>query len=603
MRGSNSQTEALPDFGSEDLLSILFGMTAVNFGAAHLGAGRDDWQFSSTSATRVISAATPDQVLPLLHCVEAATASGAYAVLMMSYEAAGVFDHALATHQTDDFPLAWAAIFTEPQTRLQPTTAGYGTTPWQPLIDRSQYESSIAQVRDFIAQGHTYQVNYSFPLVCGFQGDPLAWYTDLCQAQRAPFSVYLDVGSFQVLCFSPELFFSRQADRVITKPMKGTIARGRWLEEDEELAQRLRHSQKERAENVMIVDLLRNDLGKVSEPGSVQVTNIYEAERYETLWQMTSTVEATLKPGTGLVQLLTALFPCGSITGAPKVRTMEIIRQLERFPRRVFTGTIGLIRPGGDCCFNVAIRTVLLNAATGQATFGVGGGITYDSVANAEYEECLLKSSFLTQPVNEFQLLESLLLKDGELPLLERHLRRLRSSSKFFGFTLRCNDVVAALAKTALTNEKGSWKVRLTLSRDGSFEIDVHPVAPESGLRRVRFDSGPVNASDKFLFHKTTNRVRYEQALAQNPDCDDVLLWNERGEVTESTIANVVVPIDGKFYTPPRQAGLLDGTFRAELLGRGTIHERSILKTELPAGRHFYLINSVRKWMPAVLVG
>ena len=256
----------------------------------------------------------------------------------------------------------------------------------------------------------------------------------LCLAQGAQYSAYLDLGRYKVLCLSPELFFERRGNHVITRPMKGTVRRGRWPAEDRELAEWLKQSAKDRAENVMIVDLLRNDLGKVSVPGSVRVSSLFDIERFETVWQMTSTVESTLKDGVSLVELMSALFPCGSITGAPKIRTMEIIRELERSPRGAYTGTIGLLKPGGDCVFNVAIRTVVVDTETNQATFGVGGGVTIDSTAEREYEECLVKSRFLhTSPV-EFQLFESMLLEDGEYFLLARHLERLRSSAEYFGF-------------------------------------------------------------------------------------------------------------------------------------------------------------------------
>jgi para-aminobenzoate synthetase/4-amino-4-deoxychorismate lyase len=264
-------------------------------------------------------------------------------------------------------------------------------------VSRDEYDRAVARIKELIAAGDTYQVNYSFPLTSSFNGDAPGWFENLCVAQNAPYSAYLDLGRYKILCLSPELFFERRGNQVITRPMKGTVRRGCSPEEDRELAQWLRESTKDRAENVMIVDLLRNDLGKVSVPGSVHVSSLFDLERFETVWQMTSTVEATLKDGTSLVDLMTALFPCGSITGAPKIRTMQIIRELERFPRGAYTGAIGLLRPGGDCVFNVAIRTIVLDTASKTATFGVGGGVTIDSTAELEYEECLVKSRFLSR--------------------------------------------------------------------------------------------------------------------------------------------------------------------------------------------------------------
>ncbi|MBA2527069.1 MAG: chorismate-binding protein, partial [Pyrinomonadaceae bacterium] len=284
------------------------------------------------------------EVAPLLRAVEAAAKSGNWAVLMLSYEAAPAFDGSFKTRQPGPLPLAWAAVFDRPSASKPKVRAGaYSLTAWKPQVTRSEYDHAIKRIRELIARGDTYQVNYTFPLVATFSGDPGACYRDLCHAQGAEYCAYLDLGRYKVLCISPELFFERNGDSIKTKPMKGTIHRGRWAAEDEELAQQLAASPKDRAENVMIVDLLRNDLGKISVPGSVRVSKLFEVERYETLWQMTSTVESTLRSDVGLADVMAALFPCGSITGAPKIRTMEIIRELEPFPRGIYTGTIGFI--------------------------------------------------------------------------------------------------------------------------------------------------------------------------------------------------------------------------------------------------------------------
>jgi para-aminobenzoate synthetase / 4-amino-4-deoxychorismate lyase len=365
----------------------------------------------------------------------------------------------------------------------------------------------------------------------------------------------------------------------------------------------LEQSAKDRAENVMIVDLLRNDLGRVAVSGSVKVSKLFEIERYETLWQMTSTVEATLRDDIGLTELMRGLFPCGSITGAPKVRTMEIIRELEPFPRGAYTGTLGFLRPGGDAIFNVAIRTVVIDSELGEATFGVGGGITYDSTAEREYEECLVKSSFLNAAPVSFQLLESILLEDGDYFLLRRHLERMKSSADYFGCRFAEGVITAELRRVAAGKLAGRWKIRLLSSRNGelqieALELDVLQAEP----LRVGLATEPVNSNNKFLFHKTTNRKVYENALASRPDCEDVILWNEEEEVTESTVANVVVSIGGELFTPPQTAGLLAGTFREELLLAGKIRERVIHRNELQRAGEFFLINSVQKWRQAVLV-
>ncbi|MDQ3174145.1 MAG: aminodeoxychorismate synthase component I, partial [Acidobacteriota bacterium] len=553
--------------------------------------------------TRTYSAARLEEVVPLLKSVDSAARSGAWAALMMSYEAAPVFDRALETHDPDAFPVAWAAVFDEPSTIKPKHTAGdYQLTAWEPQVTRSEYDQAIKRIRELIARGDTYQVNYTFPLVATFSGDPGACYRDLCHAQGAEYCAYLDLGRYKVLCISPELFFERNGDSIKTKPMKGTIHRGRWALEDEGLARQLAESPKDQAENVMIVDLLRNDLGKISVPGSVRVSKLFEVEQYETLWQMTSTVESTLRSDVGLADVMAALFPCGSITGAPKIRTMEIIRELEPFPRGIYTGTIGFIRPGGDCVFNVAIRTVILDSVSGAATFGVGGGITTDSTAEREYDECLLKSSFLNAPVVPFRLFESILLEKGEFFLLSRHIERLRASAKYFGFRFQEEEILCVLERVARTCSNARWKIRLLLANDGEIDTDaVHLSAADRGTLPVALATEPVNSSQKFLFHKTTNRLIYTRALGKRRDCYDVILWNERGEITESTKANVVISIDGQLYTPPQESGLLAGTFREELLAVGTIRERVILREELRMVASFFLVNSVHKWIPVSL--
>ncbi|HEU4507925.1 MAG TPA: aminodeoxychorismate synthase component I [Pyrinomonadaceae bacterium] len=530
-----------------------------------------------------------EEVLPVLEFAESEARAGSYVAVMLSYEAAPAFDSAFVAHPPSDFPLAWASSDLNHVNRDNRENPVEGL--WSPLVSRADYDRSVTRIRELIAAGDTYQVNYSFPLTTSFNSDPYSWYRSLCMAQRAPYSTYLDLGRYKVLCLSPELFFERRGDHVITKPMKGTIRRGRWLEEDQQLARHLRESTKDRAENVMIVDLLRNDLGKVSVPGSVRVSSLFDVERFETVWQMTSTVESTLRSGTSLVDLMTALFPCGSITGAPKIRTMEIIRELEPFTRGAYTGAIGFIQPGGDCIFNVAIRTVVVDTELNVATFGVGGGVTIDSTAEREYEECLVKSNFLHAKPEEFQLFESILLEDGEYFLLEQHLERLDRSAAYFGFGPRIN---ADFERIAAENSRGVFKVRVMLSRDGRVETNVAPVEI-GGVRRVSLAARPVDSSDRFLYHKTTRRDFYVGG-------EDVIYWNERGEITESSIANVVVRIGDQLFTPPVESGLLAGTYRNELLIRSKIAERVITIDDLRSADQIFLINSVRKWMRAELV-
>ena len=533
-----------------------------------------------------------DEVMSVLEFAEDEARAGSYVAVMLSYEAAPAFDSALVAHDPFEFPLAWASVVENPSEVA--TNVGVISNSWSPRVDRDEYDRAVARIRELIAAGDTYQVNYSFPLTTSFSGDAYELYRNLCLTQGAPYSAFLDLGRFKVLCLSPELFFARHGNHVITKPMKGTVKRGRWLEEDREMAQWLSTSSKDRAENVMIVDLLRNDLGKVAVPGSVRVSSLFDLERFETVWQMTSTVEATLTEGTSLVDLMTALFPCGSVTGAPKIRTMQIIRELERFPRGAYTGTIGFLKPGGDCIFNVAIRTVVIDTETNVATFGVGGGVTIDSTAEREYEECLVKSRFLHASPVEFQLFESILLEGGKYFLLSRHLERLRNSATYFGFSFPEQEISSVLDQIAARNASGAFKVRLVLWKDGQIETQISLIEHADSINNIALATHPVDSSDRFLYHKTTLRDYYSE---------DVIFFNERDEVTESRIANVVVSIDGQLFTPPVSSGLLPGTFRAELLAQGKIKERVITVEELMRAREFFLINSVRKWVNADLRG
>lgn len=577
-------------------------MSKAVFGFGGSTAGNRPTLLEAPSAVYV--ARQLDEVMPLIISAEASARTGAWVALMLSYESAPAFDVALRTHASGRLPLAWAAVFPRAsEIETIPHLGSYAVGNWEPGITRSRYDADVARIHELIAAGHTYQVNHCYPLRTSFSGDSLSWYFDLCSAQGAGYFAYLDLGKFKILSLSPELFFERKGNELMSRPMKGTIKRGRWATEDRERGSALQRSEKDRAENVMIVDLIRNDIGKVAALGTVRVPQLFQLEKFETLWQLTSTVVATIRPQCDLAELLKALFPCGSVTGAPKVRTMEIIRELEAFPRQVYTGSIGLIRPGGDCVFSVAIRTVLLDCASGKATFGVGGGITTGSTASGEYDECQTKIAFLNRKPKSFELLEALLLEDGSYFLLAEHLSRLQASASYFNFCFDYQQVATALQSTAKEYSRGRWKIRLVTKRDGQLDIRTEALPDDLQPKfRVAFANRPVNSEERWLFHKTTNRQVYEEAVADRPDCDDVILWNERGEVTESTIANLVVPIAEELWTPPQAAGLLGGTFRERLLTAGRIRERVILKEELRATRNFHLINSVRKWMPATLV-
>jgi len=569
----------------------------------------------------VIEARTPANVLPALRAVEAAAAEGRWAAGFLSYEAAPGFDPSMAvlSRETGDpfhqLPLVWFGLF-EAAERLGPDAVADGAPEdepapeltWSPSIRRDAYEERVDLIRDLIRSGDIYQANYTFRLRAAMRADPRAVYHELCRSQRSSYCASLRAGRYRILSASPELFFRIDGDMVTTRPMKGTAPRGRWTAEDDDTAEALRASAKDRAENAMIVDLLRSDLGRISRPGSVTVPALFQTERYETVWQMTSTVVSRLQQGHGLVDVLTALFPSGSVTGAPKIRAMEVIRDLEDSPRGVYTGAIGYVAPRGTpgprACFNVAIRTIVVDDARGIAEFGVGGGITWDSTSRGEFAEAIAKTRVLTERRPRFGLIETLAFEPGTgLRRLDGHMDRLRASARYFGFPFDDTEIRRALEKQAAGIEDDA-RVRCVLWEDGRVEVDASPL-PErpQGPVTLAIDDRPVDDRDPMLFHKTTLRRRYEEAAARHPEADDVLFVNRRGEITESTIANVAVRLGGRWWTPPLASGLLPGVERAAALATGRIQERAISERDVRRAEALALLSSVRGWRPAKLAG
>jgi para-aminobenzoate synthetase / 4-amino-4-deoxychorismate lyase len=615
---------------------------------------------------RVIVAHDTSEVIAALRAVEEGTRQGLYAAGYVGYEAAPAFDDALVTQartqtrtqggrpdRPDDQPLVWFGLFCDPQTTPSPASiaapapapaaapasaSGRMAAPpsasasasehasvmtpwrWEPDITPDYYRAGIDAVKEAIARGDTYQVNYTFRLradindraTIGTVTDTLdldARYLELARTQRAPYSAYLDLGRWRVLSLSPELFFKIRGGRITTKPMKGTAARGRWREEDEERAAWLAASEKNRAENVMIVDLARNDVGRIAEVGSVRAVSLFEVERYPSVFQLVSTVEGTLRDRTTLTDVFGALFPAGSITGAPKSSSMRLIASIEHAPRGVYCGAIGFVAPNGDAIFNVAIRTAAIDTLTGRTEFGVGGGVTWDSTTDAEYAEALSKAACLS-PLPAFDLLETMKLEDGVIVRRDRHIQRMRESAAYFDVPFDADRINAALdglrtsPEAATTTATGAHRVRLLLSPSGVPRVQSTLLAPSGEVTSLKplpvvLAKTPVSSQDVFLCHKTTNRAVYEahaRAIDReaHPDALDVLLWNESREVTEFTIGNVIAEIDGARYTPPRRCGLLGGTLRAELLEQGAVRERVITLDDLSSATRLWLINSVR---------
>lgn len=560
-------------------------------------AGRALWLRGERSAG-MIAAYRHTEVLPALVEVERATQKGLSAVGFVAYEAAHGFDSAFPEARAG-LPLVWFALVELSQAKLADVpSSGLESAVWSPTLTQPDYRRALQRIRAYIEAGDVYQVNYSFRLRAPFAGDPLALFWRLYQAQPVPYAAYIETGEHVILSLSPELFFALEGEQIVSRPMKGTAPRGRTLEDDSEQAQALRCSEKNRAENLMIVDMVRNDLGRIAKRGSVRVPKLFETERYATLWQMTSTVEAqTHAP---LSEIFRALFPAASITGAPKIRATQIIHELETAPRGIYTGAVGVVLPNRRAQFNVAIRTMHYHRATEQLEYGVGSGVVWDSEAQDEYQECLAKAQAILRPRPEFELLETLLWRAGRgYFLLEKHLQRLLRSAEYFGFKVDIEAVQELLNASRPDSDKA--RCRLLVNRCGEARLEWTPLEQKPRVWRVALASEPVDPHDVFLYHKTTHRQVYDKARAACPDCDDVILWNPRGEITESTIANVVVKLRGRRYTPPVACGLLGGVYREHLLERGWIEERVITLEELQQAEAIYLINSVRGWVRAVL--
>lgn len=554
---------------------------------------------------RIVTTDDPGRVRAALAEVEAEARRGRWAAGFVSYEAAPGLDAALAVRGAPG-PLLWFGIHDAPEAAPSPDAAGRGAARLEamsPEVTRAEHLAGVEAVRAALGSGDAYQVNLTFRMRGRFQGDPLALYERLRRAQGGGYTGCLVLDGRAIVSASPELFFERRGGRVVARPMKGTARRGRHPAEDERLAAALSASAKERAENTMIVDLLRNDLGRVARTGSVHVAELCAIERYRTVLQLTSSIEARLAPGAGLDALFGALFPCGSVTGAPKIAATRIIAALEASPRGPYCGAVGVVAPGGDAVFSVAIRTLDLELDRGTATYGVGGGITWGSVPEREWDEALLKAAVLAEPPEDVELLETMRLEAGRYARLERHLARLAASGRQLGIPVALDAVRAALALEARRAPQEGRRVRLVVGLDGRPRMEAAPLPPSAREPLpVALAGAAVDREDRLLFHKTTRRALYDARRAERPDAFDVVLQNAEGELTELTIGSLVVELGGERLTPALDAGLLPGTMRAELLERGEVREAVLRPADLGRASRLWLVNSVRGWVPIRLV-
>ena len=473
----------------------------------------------------------------------------------------------------------------------------------------SEYKEKIKRIKEYLREGDIYQLNYTLRYKFDFEGSAFRLYQNLKEKQKTSYTAFLKFKDEYILSLSPELFFRIEQNRIICKPMKGTTKRGKNIYEDKIKAKNLFKSVKNRAENVMIVDLVRNDLGRICKEGSVKVTELFEVEKYETLFQMTSTIEGILKKNIAYLDIFKSLFPCGSITGAPKIRSMEIINELENSCRKVYCGAVGIIFPSEDfkkCVFNVPIRTVIINKDKGE--MGAGGGIVVSSKALSEYEECKLKANFLIKRYKEFRLFESILYNKG-YAFLEEHLKRLKSSAEYFGFNFDILKIRQALKEVReKLSDKKFYKVKLFLDKKGKVEVEwqILKNLKFKGKNQVILSKTKTDPCDIFLYHKTTNRYLYdsEYRKALNKGFCEVIFTNKKGEVTEGAISNIFILKDGIYFTPPVNAGLLDGVYRRYFIkiNRKKIIEKPLFLQDLIKADKIFICNSVRGLFPVTLV-
>jgi para-aminobenzoate synthetase / 4-amino-4-deoxychorismate lyase len=634
----------------------------------------DEWLYFS-NPHRVIEIHALDAVVPVMQMIEnLVNDNGWHAAGFVSYEAAPAFDKAFnVIHERrvaktmGGFPFLWFGLYPAPrlislsepfdQTQDMPASPNQAIS-WSSTVSRDTYNAAIDQIKDHIASGRTYQVNYTMRLQASrsdWQSDrPWNFFLHLAKTQNNH-AAYIDTGRYVIASASPELFFQLDGDTITSRPMKGTVKRGRTTLEDKEQAEWLHNSEKNRAENVMIVDMIRNDMGRIARIGSVHVPELFTVEKYPTLWQMTSTVKA--RTSVSIMNIFEALFPCASITGAPKISTMRIISGLETTPRKIYTGSIGYISPKRKASFNVAIRTALIDRETQTAEYGAGGGIVWDSISTDEYAEALLKARILTESPPQFSLLETMLWTSEEgFFLREKHIARLLDSSEYFDFPISSkprwssspnrvrayrdhwiqeknksnqwsryvlptngdatrpavqNEIIETFLDEISSQFTSPQRVKLLLDKNGDLSHEAKPFHPmilepsspaaENPLK-VHLAKKTIDSRNVFLFHKTTYRDMYDSARSDFPNYDDTLLYNENDELTEFTIGNLVAEMAGKRYTPPISCGLLAGTFRAHLLETGQVEERIIRVDEIERCERVYRVNSVRGWERVELI-
>ena len=594
-------------------------------------APRQRWRFDQP--LRWLVAHDPSQVAGLLDAAHDLARQGQWCVGWVAYEAApGLNPHLPVKALPPGQPYAVWAVFDQAHawdgSDVTDTASAWSCGHWQADMPPPQAQQRVAQIHDLIRAGEVYQINLTTQMHSAYDGAPTSlwsYFMALRRSQPQGYGLMLDARAAcrapgAILSVSPELFFDWDGDTLTTRPMKGTAARGLDAASDQAFAAHLQSSPKERAENLMIVDLLRNDLSRVAEVGSVKVPSLFDVQALPTVWQMTSTITARSRAGLKLSEAFQALFPCGSVTGAPKRQAMHHIATLERSPRGVYCGAVGLMAPGGRVTFNVPIRTVCVHTppppAPWSAHCGIGSGITLDASSTGEAAEWQAKQAFLKRADEPFHLLESLRLDQGEILRRDLHLQRLSNSARHFGWTWDAHTaahVNRALDEAVQAQPQGVHKIRLLLGVDGQVQVQSSPLAGPGSIARntptadttdaplqVGLATQPIPNADDFIRHKTTRRAAYE-AFKPPAGCFDTLLYNAQGELTEFTIGNLAVMIEGQWLTPRLRCGLLPGVMRESLLANGLLQEATITLADLANAQGLALINSVRGWLPVAL--
>ncbi len=583
-------------------LSIMKSFTLQNDCALIYEALTKQWLYFSEPSTIYQTFHTEEVYYLLEYIQKQVDQKKMYAVGFVSYEALGAFDKSYKSNVSTKLPLLWFGLYSEPElydfSFFHNLKANFlPDINWKSTVSESEYQKAIKRIKDLIRKGESYQVNYSLRFRTSSCFDPWNLFLQMLHQQgKNNYGAFLSTKDWAICSASPELFFRLHATRIRCRPMKGTSPRGLEFTSDRQQSQNLRTSIKERAGNAMIVDMVRNDLGKICKKKSIRINELYTLEQYPTVWQMTSEVQG--RTSVGFAEIFEALFPAASVTGTPKTQTLKIISDLEKDAREIYTGAIGIWGPKRRAQFNTAIRTVWVDRKKNEAHYGTGGGIVWDSTQDSEWKECLLKIKMLDKAVPPFSLLETLLWnpKEGYF-LLDYHIKRLTETAIYFGYSVNINNLYRELKELSKNLTSSRFKIRLLVNMEGKISLEKEEIFSEQNKKewKVALSKSPVNSEDPFLYHKTTHRKVYDDAMNAFPNYDDVILWNEKEELTESTIGNLAIEIEEELFTPPVSCGLLAGTYRASLLEKGLLSERVLSVKDLSREHKIYLLNSVHK--------